>query len=145
MIATTIILIVLFFGTISIYIKIGNLGIYENHLIDEAANVQKVFFLSQEEAEELTQRSPIQESIKNSTSNNQKLMELVTKLEVILKDRPNDLRGHKLLAKNSANIGNFVVARKAQSKVMELLGEKTGSGDYTDLAEYMLSAAGGYV
>ena len=144
-IAANIILIVLFFGTASIYLTIGNWRISDTIAVDNRTNLQKMFYLSQEEAEDFKKQNLIQNDSTENKSDNQKLIQLVKKLELILKDRPNDLKGHKLLAKNSASLGNFIVARKAQTKVIKLLGEKSGSQDYTDLAEFMLSATGGYV
>ena len=73
------------------------------------------------------------------------LEKLVNELKVVLSNRPNDLRGQKLLVKNSARLGDFITSRKAQKKVLNLLKEKANSTDYAQYAELCVIAASGYV
>ncbi len=70
---------------------------------------------------------------------------LIARLEEILAGRPDDLQGHRLLARSLASLGRLVEARSAQERVVELLGPQVQGGDLTDLAELMIFAAGGYV
>lgn len=72
-------------------------------------------------------------------------VELVNKLRDVLKTRQNDVNGFRLLANHEARLGNFAAARLAQQRVLEILGNTAGEQDYTDLAEIMVVAAGGYV
>jgi len=75
----------------------------------------------------------------------QEYVELVTKLRKVLETRKNDVNGFRLLANHEARMGNLTAAREAQQHVMTLLGEKAVEADYTNLAEIMVVAAGGYV
>ncbi len=72
-------------------------------------------------------------------------LELIEKLRNALKDRPNDLQGHILLAQNEAALGNFAAAASAQQKVVELKGATATADDYVALADMMALAAGGYI
>lgn len=71
--------------------------------------------------------------------------ELMNKLRETVADRPDDLQGHILLARNEATLGNFVASYQAQKDVIRLKGDKAEAADYATLAEMMVRAAGGYV
>ncbi len=70
---------------------------------------------------------------------------LMDKLRTALKDRPDDLAGFELLARNEAALGNFAAAGVAQRRVLELKGDGASAADHVALAESMILAAGGYV
>ena len=72
-------------------------------------------------------------------------IELVEKLRAVVAERPDDAKGLRLLANHEARLGNLVAAREAQQQVIVVMGKDAGSDDYTDLAEIMIVAAGGYV
>ena len=74
-----------------------------------------------------------------------KHLELLEKLRVALQNRPDDLQGFALLARNEAQLGNFVAARKAQNQVLEILGGSAAASDYADYADILVLAANGYV
>ena len=74
-----------------------------------------------------------------------KLLALIKELKQILVDRPKDLQGHRLLARNSANVGDYATAISAQNRVLLILGTRAEGQDYVALAEYMLFATKGYV
>lgn len=71
--------------------------------------------------------------------------ELVEKLRVAISTRPDDLKGHQLLAGNEAALGNYIEAYRAHIRVVELKGEDASARDLADLADLMIMAAGGYV
>lgn len=71
--------------------------------------------------------------------------DLVAKLRETVAGRPDDLEGHVLLAQHEARLGNFARAHRAKARVIELKGDAAKASDYTDLAELMIIAAGGYV
>jgi cytochrome c-type biogenesis protein CcmH len=71
--------------------------------------------------------------------------ELVARLGQVLKDRPQDVEGHRLLARSLASLGRWPEARAAQERVVELLGDQATATDLVDLAEARILAAGGYV
>lgn len=70
---------------------------------------------------------------------------LMEQLRAALKDRPDDLQGHQLLARNEAALGNYAAAIAAQQQVIALKGASVSAGDHAALAEVMILAAGGYV
>lgn len=72
-------------------------------------------------------------------------LDLVAKLRTAVAERPDDLQGHRLLARQEASLGNFAAAHAAQAQVIAILGGDATAGDYADLAELLVLAAGGYV
>ncbi|MFC7703682.1 c-type cytochrome biogenesis protein CcmI [Plastorhodobacter daqingensis] len=70
---------------------------------------------------------------------------LMEQLRSAMAERPLDLRGQELLARNEAALGNYVAARTAQAQVIALRGDDAGAEDYAALADLMVLAAGGYV
>jgi cytochrome c-type biogenesis protein CcmH len=72
-------------------------------------------------------------------------LELIEKLRQTVAERPDDLRGQELLARNEAALGNFQAAYAAQRRVIELKGTQVLGEDHAILAELMILAAGGYV
>lgn len=72
-------------------------------------------------------------------------VELVKKLREAVANRPGDLQGYLLLARNEAALGNFTAAYKAQETVLSLKGDAATAQDYVDYADMMILATGGYV
>ncbi|WP_284154892.1 c-type cytochrome biogenesis protein CcmI [Algicella marina] len=70
---------------------------------------------------------------------------LIDRLENLLKDRPDDVRGYRLLAGNLANLRLFSRAARAQAHLVDLLGEMATADDIFALAEYRILAVKGYV
>jgi cytochrome c-type biogenesis protein CcmH len=71
--------------------------------------------------------------------------ELLAQLAEVLKDRPNDLEGHRLLSRNLAAAGRFIEAHAAQDQVIRILGDAITPLDHLEHAELMILAAEGYV
>ncbi|WP_417248745.1 c-type cytochrome biogenesis protein CcmI [Celeribacter sp.] len=94
---------------------------------------------SQDEAEASAPPTP---SLRAPDAEHAALME---KLRAALADRPNDLEGHILLARNEAIAGNYRAAYEAQERVIAIKGDEATSKDYSDLADMMILAAGGFV
>lgn len=70
---------------------------------------------------------------------------LMEKLRAAVTARPDDRQGLALLAKNEAQLGNYVAARKAQQHLLDLMGDKASANDHAGLAQTMIFAAGGVV
>jgi cytochrome c-type biogenesis protein CcmH len=70
---------------------------------------------------------------------------LVEKLEQVMKERPDDVDGQRLLARSLASLGRWSEARAAEEKLVALLGDRAAAQDHVDLAELSVLAAGGYV
>ena len=71
--------------------------------------------------------------------------ELIEKLRQTVAERPDDLQGHQLLARNEANLGNEKAAYEAQGEVLRIKGDEATVGDYIFHAELLISVAQGYV
>ncbi|MWD27537.1 c-type cytochrome biogenesis protein CcmI [Aquicoccus sp. SCR17] len=127
-------------GAMALYGRIGAPGYGDLALADRIAM-----------AEELRRTRPDQEEAEarrpapDEQAQDPQFAELMTRLRTALKDRPDDLRGYRLLAENEAARGDFVAARKAQARVIEIRGDAADAADYTDLADMMIQATGGYV
>jgi cytochrome c-type biogenesis protein CcmH len=72
-------------------------------------------------------------------------LKLLEQLRATVADRPDDIQGHTLLAQHEYNLGNFTAAYQAKAREIELLKGDASPADYTELAEMMIAAAGGYV
>lgn len=72
-------------------------------------------------------------------------LELVEKLRTAVANRPDDLQGQQLLARNEANVGNMVAAYQAQAKVIAIKGNNANDEDILTQATLMIQAADGQV
>lgn len=70
---------------------------------------------------------------------------LVDRLAKVVAARPEDVEGHRLLARSLAGLGRFADARRAQAKVVTLKGPQATGEDFVTLAELMIRAVNGYV
>ncbi len=71
--------------------------------------------------------------------------DLMERLRSAVAERPSDLQGQRLLARNEAALGNFAAAAKAQARVLEILGGASTADDHAVQADFLIMAAGGYV
>ena len=72
-------------------------------------------------------------------------LQLMEKLRAAMADRPNDLQGQTLLAKNEAALGNYIAAHTAQEQVLRLKRDTVNAEDFAFYADLLIYAAGGYV
>ena len=70
---------------------------------------------------------------------------LLNRLRETVAERQDDLQGHMLLARHEIFAGNFKAGYEAQMRVIELSGANASAEAYSDLAEMMILAAGGFV
>jgi cytochrome c-type biogenesis protein CcmH len=102
-------------------------------------------------AEELRLNRPSQSnaearaSLPQTSTANPEHLELMEKLRTAMKERPGDLEGYQLLARNEASLSNFAAAAQAQNQVLLIKRTNAVAQDFADLAELMILAAGGYV
>lgn len=71
--------------------------------------------------------------------------ELLAQLRTVLEARPDDLQGYELLVQATTSIRQFGEAWRAQDRVVELKGDAATAEDLTNLAEFMIFAARGYI
>lgn len=101
--------------------------------------------LSQEAVEKILKKNSDAERSSSTDLKLSDLAQLVQQLKTVLDDRPNDLQGHELLVKNSARIGDFFTARRAQKQVLVILASDARSSDFANYADLCIIAANGYV
>jgi cytochrome c-type biogenesis protein CcmH len=70
---------------------------------------------------------------------------LVEQLRATILERPDDVQGHVLLTQSEARLGNFAAAHAAKARVIELKGADATATDFSDYADLLILAAGGYV
>lgn len=128
-------------GSLALYNEIGAPGYGDLALADrlDLAEEARANRPSQEEAEASlppqTQRSDVSPDF----------VALMERLRETVADRPDDLEGHLLLARNEMGLGNFTAAYTAQQRVIEIMGPGVTAEAWTDYADMLILAAGGYV
>ena len=128
-------------GIFGLYIQLGAPGYGDQALASRiaAAAETKDTRPSQQEAEAAFPATPNPEAGPDYG-------DLVAQLRVALEERPNDLRGYRLLAQAEARLGNLKPAYKAQERVLELSGgQEAPLEDWIAYADLLVLAAGGYV
>jgi cytochrome c-type biogenesis protein CcmH len=70
---------------------------------------------------------------------------LVEQLRSTVAARPDDLQGNILLAQAEARLGNFAAAHAAKARVIEIKGATAEAADFSEYADLLILAAGGYV
>ncbi len=71
--------------------------------------------------------------------------DLMDKLRKTVAERPDDVTGLALLARNEAALGNLVAAEEAQRRMIAVKGAAASGADHSALADIMIRAAGGFV
>lgn len=128
-------------GSVWVYSQVGAPGYRDLPLQTRLAesDAARANRLAQSEAESRVPPAPMNP---NAT---EEFLTLMAQLRETVKNRPDDLRGLTLLARNEAGLGDYIAAYKAQNRIIEVKGDDAGPADYAYLAELMISAAGGYV
>jgi len=72
-------------------------------------------------------------------------MALIEQLREMVPQRPDELMGWELLARNEQRLQNFAAAAEAQRNVLRIKGEEATAEDHALLADLLVSAAGGIV
>lgn len=128
-------------GAVALYTRLGAPGYADLPLEARiaASDAARASRLSQAEAEAMADLSLPETGV------SQEFLDLMEKLRQTVAERPGDLRGLTLLARNEAALGNLVAAHEAQARVVEIKGPRASADDYTFLADLMVTAAGGQV
>lgn len=71
--------------------------------------------------------------------------ELIEQLRKTAGERDTDAQGQALLTQHEANLGNFVAAYQAKQNYIRIMSGDVSAQDFTETAELMVMAAGGYV
>jgi cytochrome c-type biogenesis protein CcmH len=132
--------IVLIAGTFFLYQDLGSPGYQDVALADRIAQAEerRETRPAQAEAEQSLPPRPAPQA-------DEDYLKLLERLRATVAERPDDIQGHTLLAQHEYNLGNFKAAYQAKSREIELLKGDASPADYTELAEMMIAATGGYV
>lgn len=128
-------------GALALYAQLGVPGYRDLPLEARiaASDQARTERLSQAEAEaQAPARPPAPEAAPD-------YLALMEKLRETVKERPDDLRGLRLLVRNEAALGNVAAAYAAQQQTIRIKGTEASSDDHALLADLMIAAAGGYV
>ncbi|KIC51319.1 c-type cytochrome biogenesis protein CcmI [Tateyamaria sp. ANG-S1] len=128
-------------GSYFIYNELGAPGYGDLALADriETAQLLREERPSQANAEASVgeQSAPVNE--------NPDYVALVERLRQAITTRPNDIEGHELLSRAEGRLGNFAAAHAAKAKVIQLKGPDATATDFSEYADLLILAAGGYV
>lgn len=127
-------------GGFALYLQIGAPGYGDTPLKTRLADAEEALKTRTSQAEAEARMPPRPEP--NASA---EYMELVNRLRAAVAQRPDDLQGHVLLVRSEAALGNFKAAYTAQAQIVKIKGRGAQAKDFTDLADMMILAAGGYV
>ncbi len=141
LVAAVLLGVVMIVGSLALYRSLGAPG-YGDLGLSQRIELAKEARATRPDQSAAEARLPAQAPLEEANSDYQKLLE---RLRAAVAERPDDLQGQILLARNEAASGNFVAAYSAQADVLRLKGEDATYQDYADYADMLVIAAGGYV
>ena len=134
--------VIVVFGGIGLYSWLGAPGYSDQPLSDRLALADSLRAErpTQEEAE--IAAAPSLPRVGDVT---EEFATLMDRLRSAVEERPDDIEGLRLLAQNEARLGNFSDARRAQERLVDVLGTEAPLEARIALLEIMVFAAGGMV
>lgn len=128
-------------GAYAIYMQLGAPGYGDLALADriEAAQILREERPGQAAAEASLQQQG------NPGDVDPDYVALVERLRQAVTTRPNDVQGHELLSRAEGRLGNFAQAHAAKAQVIALKGDEATATDFSEYADLLILAAGGYV
>ncbi len=141
-IAMVLVPVVLLFGSAALYTWIGAPGYRDMPMEPRLAAIAEANANrpSQDEAENVA--AP---SLPQPDDIDPEFLNLMEQLRTALAERPDDIPGLILLARNEARLGNFTAARKAQERLIATKGDRAAPSDLARAVELMAFSAGGYI
>lgn len=141
LIAAALTAVVLIAGTAWLYSTLGAPGYLDQPLKHRIATAKERHDSRPTQAEFVTDL-PVQPAKEPDT---EQYAQLMKKLRDTVAERPDDLQGHALLARNESSLGNMAAAATAQANVIRLKGDETTSRDYIIYADILINETQGYV
>ncbi|NNF24332.1 MAG: c-type cytochrome biogenesis protein CcmI [Rhodobacteraceae bacterium] len=140
--AAGLVLLLVFAGGTGLYLVIGAPGYGDLPMQDRLAALERASNLRpNQEAAEAEAAAFLPQPPEADPS----FLQLMDRLRGALAERPDDLQGLSLLARNEARLGNYAAARAAQARIIEVKGAEVEADDLVPLLDIMVFAAGGYV
>ena len=140
--AVVAVLVVVIAGGGLLYNQIGAPGYPDLPMAQRLAEIDAAAANRMRQAEAEAQAAPNMPSLPQGDA---RFNELMDKLRQALTERPDDTRGLALLAENEAKLGNFVAAREAQERLLQIKGDSATEVDLLMAIDIMVFGAGGYV
>ncbi len=125
-----------------LYLANGMPGMPDRPLAERTtAGSEQATRLSQAEAEAAHTPGPLPPL----SSEQQDYVTLIDRLEVMLEERPDDVKGLELLASGYLRLGRYGESWRAYERLTVLAGDQAEAALYASMAEAMVLATGGYV
>ncbi|MDF2234061.1 c-type cytochrome biogenesis protein CcmI [Albimonas sp. CAU 1670] len=130
-----------------LYALLGAGGLPDRPLQTRLAEIQarQADRPSQAEAEARLAASEPAAETPEPSAEEARMRDLIGQLRTALAERPDDVRGRRLLADSLMRLGDMTEAKDAMQEVVDLQGDSAPAEDRVALAEAMIMAAGGYV
>lgn len=127
-----------------IYVSVGAPGMPDQPLAERS---EALALASSElsRPDQATAEAAMADRIRRPEAPDPHYVEMVAQLEEVVGNRPDDLRGHQLLANALMNLGRYAEAWRAYARVIELADGAADAEAHAAMAEGMILAAGGYV
>lgn len=134
-------LAVIIIGSYAIYVQLGAPGYGDLALANriEAAQILRAERPSQETAEASLDSQSAPANVDPD------YVALVERLRQAVVTRPNDVQGHELLSRAEGRLSNYAAAHAAKAQVIALKGDEATATDFSEYADLLVLAAGGYV
>lgn len=130
------------------YVSVGAPGM-PDHPLAERSETLALAAGEHSRPDQATAEAAMADRIRRPEAPDPRYAAMVAELEQVVGDRPDDLRGHQLLANALMNLGRYAEAWRAYARVIELADGATDSTadaeTHAAMAEGMILAAGGYV
>jgi cytochrome c-type biogenesis protein CcmH len=129
-------------GALALYLLLGSPGAQDFSMADRLALAQQM------EAERPSQAAAVAAAPDLTVAEGDadpQFVDLMIKLRAAVADRPDDLEGQVLLARNEAILGRYDAAASAQARVVALKGDTAQAADFAEQAGLMILAANGLV
>jgi len=132
---------------ITLSVLVGGFGFYQQLGVPGMPDAPLKDRASSRPSQEVAEKAAAQDGVDfpNIVQIDPKHLELVQQLQEVLKDRPDDLRGYRMLADNLSQLNMYAEARVALETVMRILGDDATAMDYAAQAEIMIVATNWYV
>lgn len=140
--ATGLVMLAVFIGGTSLYLLMGAPGYGDLPLKERIAAVSRA---SATRPNQATAEAEAAAFLPLPPDADDAFLQLMTRLRSAVSERPNDLEGLNLLARNEARLGKYQAARTAQARIVEIKGDAVEESDLIQLVDIMVFATGGYV
>ena len=141
-VAAGLVVLTIFAGGLGLYSFIGAPGYGDLPIKDRIAAVTRA---SDVRPDQQTAEAEAAAFLPAPPKADDEFLELMKRLRGAVFERPDDLQGLTLLARNEARLGNYTAARSAQERILEIKGDAVTDDDLVQMLDIMVFAAGGYV